>query len=130
MCIDGSGLKISDPPPDVAGSTTRIVESGMSGDESPLQKRVSRLYVVDPPRDDVERSTYVGGGLLESVDPGTRIVEGSPKTIESSMKTIERPTRMCDRFGPARASAPSHRVGALRVIGRLPDVVDVDPSYT
>ena len=137
MCIEGPGLEISDPPPDVDGSTTQIVESGMSSDESPLEKRVSRLYVVDPPRDDVERLPDIGGGLLESVDPGMRIVEGAPKTIESSMKTIERPTRMCDCLAPARAPAPSNRAGssrvvggALRVIGGLPDVVDDDPSYT
>ncbi len=109
----------------------------MSRDESPLEKRVARLYVVDPPLDDVERSPDIGVGLLESVEPGKRIVEGPPKTIESSMKTIERPTRMRDRFGLARAPAPSNRAGssrvvggALRVIGRLPDVVDDNPSYT
>jgi hypothetical protein len=137
MRVEGSRLQISDPPPDVDGSTTPVVESGMSSDESPLEKRVLRLYVVDPPQDDVERLPDIGGGRLESVDPGMRIVEGAPKTIESSMKTIERPTRMRDGFGPARAPAPSHRVGsrrvvgrALRVVGRLPDVVDGDPSYT
>ena len=137
MCVEGSGLQVSDPPPDVDGSTTQVVESGMSSDESPLEKRVLRLYVVDPSQDDVARSPDVGGGLLESVDPGMKIVEGPPKTVESSLKTIERPTRMRDRFGPARAPALSHRVGssrvvarALRVIGSLPDVVDDDPSYT
>jgi hypothetical protein len=96
-----------------------------------------RVYVVDAPRDDVERSLDIGVGLLDSVDPGMKIVEGPPKTIEGSMKTIERPTWMRDRFGLARAPAPSNRAGssrvvggALRVIGRLPDVVDDDPSYT
>jgi hypothetical protein len=137
MCVEGSRLQVSEPPPDVDGSTTQVVESGMSGDESPFEKRVSRRYVVDASRDDVERSPDVSVGLLESVDPGMRVVEGPPKTIESSMKTIELPTRMRDRLGPAKASAPSHRVGssrivgrALRVIGRLPNVVDDDPSYT
>jgi hypothetical protein len=93
MCVEGSGLEVSDPPPDVDGSTTRVVQPGMSSDESPFEKRVSWLYVVDASRDDLERSPDVGVGRLESVDPGMRIVEGPPKTIESSMKMIERRRR-------------------------------------
>ncbi len=123
MCVEGSGLEASDPPPDVDGSTTRVVESGMSSDGSPLEKRVSRLYVVDPSQDDVERSPDFGGGLLESVDPGMRIVDGPPKTIESSMKMIEHPTRMRDGLGSARAPTPSGRGSSRRVVEGAPCVV-------